>query len=454
MSDEHLQGTGSAEIGRRLRELRLARGLLQQDLATAEISTSYVSLIEAGKRRPSPAILAALAERVGSSVEYLCTGRDQADVKNLQLELGFAEMALRNGSPGEALQSFSHVLTKTSALSPDMLLRARIGQATALEKLGRLEAAVSLLHELADDPGLAAGSAQWAQVTVALCRCYRIVGDINMSVEIGERAVRRLDGLGLDVTDDHIMLGVDLVGSYYRRADFTRAHLLSSRLLAQAEQSQSRSARGMVYWNASLIAESRGQREEAIALVERALGFMAEGDSPRYLALLKAVHAMMLFRSGTGDLEQSRALLDQAKATLDEVGSVHERGDCEVNLAQVTMRLGRSEEALELAARAVDILSGENPGNLAAEALVTLGEAQLLNDRAAEGQASLQAAARQLRQLPRSRGVTAVYRYLGDVWDRHGNTGEAMRAYQEGLTAGGADALPAPPQHRAVARTT
>jgi predicted Zn-dependent protease len=125
-----------------------------------------------------------------------------------------------------------------------------------------------------------------------------------------------------------------------------------------------------------------------------------------------------------------------------------------VNLAQVTMRLGRSEEALELAARAVDILSGENPGNLAAEALVTLGEAQLLNDRAAEGQASLHAAARQLRQLPRSRGVTAVYRYLGDVWDRHGNTGEAMRAYQEGLTAGGADALPAPPQHRAVARTT
>ena len=38
-------------IGARVRELRRARGLKQQDLAYGEISISYVSLIESGKRR-------------------------------------------------------------------------------------------------------------------------------------------------------------------------------------------------------------------------------------------------------------------------------------------------------------------------------------------------------------------------------------------------------------------
>jgi len=81
VTDQQPQVADSAGIGRRLRELRIARGLLQQDLATAEISTSYVSLIEGGKRRPSPAVLAVLAERVGTSVEFLLTGRDENDLK-------------------------------------------------------------------------------------------------------------------------------------------------------------------------------------------------------------------------------------------------------------------------------------------------------------------------------------------------------------------------------------
>jgi tetratricopeptide (TPR) repeat protein len=448
MRAQHTGTSEASEIGGRLRERRLACGLLQQDLASTEITASYVSLIESGKRRPSAAVLAVMAERVGSTVEYLLTGRDETEVNKLRLELGFAEVALRNGAYGQALEGFSRILTTPSPadLDSDLRLHAYLGQAKALEKLGRLEAAISILNNLAEETTLAAASTQWAEVMVALCRCYRLAGDINMSVEIGERAMRRLEKLGLDMTDDHVKLGVDLVESYYRRDDLTRAHLLSARLLEHSEHSKSRDSRGIVYWNAGLVAESRGQRAEAIALVERALDLMTESDNRQHLAMLRVLRGWLLLKSDTADPQQAKDLFEQAKAALAELGSLPELGDCEVGLASADLRLGQFTEAQEHASRAIGIL-GDSSSDLAAQAHVILAEAQLLSSEDPSlGEASLREAARRLSLLPRSWKTATVYRYLGDVWNRHGNENEAMKAYQQGLTTGGASAMPPPRQ--------
>jgi len=47
-----LENTTTTGLGERIRLLRGKRGLKQQDLASSEISASYISLIESGKRRP------------------------------------------------------------------------------------------------------------------------------------------------------------------------------------------------------------------------------------------------------------------------------------------------------------------------------------------------------------------------------------------------------------------
>ncbi|MDW4910537.1 helix-turn-helix transcriptional regulator [Streptomyces sp. ADMS] len=53
------------EFGRRMRELRRAAGMSQAELAEPDLSASYVSLLESGKRVPSPEVVAGLAERLG-----------------------------------------------------------------------------------------------------------------------------------------------------------------------------------------------------------------------------------------------------------------------------------------------------------------------------------------------------------------------------------------------------
>ncbi|XIE81676.1 helix-turn-helix domain-containing protein [Streptomyces sp. SBR177] len=52
-------------FGRRLRELRLERGLSQAALAGHEISTGYLSRLESGARPPTDRVVAYLAERLG-----------------------------------------------------------------------------------------------------------------------------------------------------------------------------------------------------------------------------------------------------------------------------------------------------------------------------------------------------------------------------------------------------
>lgn len=49
------------EFAQRLRRLRAAKGLTQRQLAGTELSVSYVSLLEAGRRTPTPETVQVLA---------------------------------------------------------------------------------------------------------------------------------------------------------------------------------------------------------------------------------------------------------------------------------------------------------------------------------------------------------------------------------------------------------
>lgn len=66
MSQEEL-----IRVGRRLRELRLAAGMTQAELAGRRFSHAYVSVLEAGRREPSRAAVDYFAQRLGVAVEEL-----------------------------------------------------------------------------------------------------------------------------------------------------------------------------------------------------------------------------------------------------------------------------------------------------------------------------------------------------------------------------------------------
>jgi transcriptional regulator with XRE-family HTH domain len=64
-----------AKVGRRIKALRVERGMSQRDLAAPGMSYAYLWRIEAGQRTPSLSALIELADRLDTSALYLATGR-------------------------------------------------------------------------------------------------------------------------------------------------------------------------------------------------------------------------------------------------------------------------------------------------------------------------------------------------------------------------------------------
>ena len=65
------------DFGTRLRNLREAAGLTQAELADGISAASYISLLEAGKRKPKPELVSQVASRLGVSGAVLII--DQGD---------------------------------------------------------------------------------------------------------------------------------------------------------------------------------------------------------------------------------------------------------------------------------------------------------------------------------------------------------------------------------------
>src|ERR671936_2283291 len=61
-------------LGERLRQLRVAAGMTQTELAGERFSKEYVSQIERGKTRPTTETIQWLAERLGVDASFLANG--------------------------------------------------------------------------------------------------------------------------------------------------------------------------------------------------------------------------------------------------------------------------------------------------------------------------------------------------------------------------------------------
>ena len=75
---------GSARLGERVRQLRVAAGLTQTDLAGERFSKEYVSQIERGKTRPTRETIEWLAAKLGVDAGFLEKGVS-ADERSLSL---------------------------------------------------------------------------------------------------------------------------------------------------------------------------------------------------------------------------------------------------------------------------------------------------------------------------------------------------------------------------------
>ncbi|MGW3462147.1 helix-turn-helix domain-containing protein [Streptomyces olivaceoviridis] len=443
--------TDDESLGSRIRRLRRAAGLSQESLARPNLSPSYVSLLEAGKRIPSEGVLAQLAERLGCDVAYLAGPQAKPDAVRLEVEVRYAQLALRNGDAEAALDAFSTLRAELTAPEHrDLLFDVDLGIAQSLEHKGDLEEAATRFEDLRR-LCVTEGRSTVDQlcVVMSLCRCYRELGNLSHAIEVAEDALARATELPPTVA--YLELMSTLIGVYCERGDLHRAGFLAAQAISHAEVITDRRALGGVYWNASAVLHRQGRSEEALPLIKKAVAIYAEGDDERALARVRNAHATVLLQSDDPNPEAAKALLEQSASTLRALGSNIDVAYVETAMARADVMLGQPESAIEHAERALDLLGPEHRLESARVHLV-LAAAHALRDDHEAVQAAYERGALLLEASEAGRQAAFAWSELAEILEKIGESERAVWAYRQGMRLMGHRSTLISAQHQPINR--
>jgi transcriptional regulator with XRE-family HTH domain len=421
-------------FGTRVRELRQAKGLSQQALAGDGISPGYVSLIESGKRTPSPAAVARLAERLGVSVNDLVAQPAQepspAVSQAAQLEINFARLALGNGSPDEALRTLGnlHLDELDSATACD----AALVLAESLEKSGHVDRAVAVLEALVERCTREESWLTFAQASSALSIMYIESGDTRRAASSAEAAVSSVEAAGLTGTEEHVQLCSVLVFALVEGGDLMYASLRAEELIEIADRTGSARARGSVYWNAATVAHERGRVAEALRLTDRASVLLTQDASSRDIPRLRLNYARIRLELPEPRPADALGHLDAADSDPALAGSTLDLGVAKTLRGRAHLQLGAIDDAAEHAAGALQLL-GPSAHVERVSALLLLGDvgtAHLNLDLAKEAYGEARDV---LTRMMPTRRVARLWRELADSLRNFGDHHGAITAYDEAL---------------------
>src|SRR6185312_14045863 len=119
-------------LGERVRQLRVAAGLTQTDLAGDRFSKEYISQIERGKTRPTAETIEWLALRLGVDSGFLASGVSADARAKAETILARAEALSEEHRFEEAIEEYTRALPAVLGTgAPELRVRVLNGEAMA-----------------------------------------------------------------------------------------------------------------------------------------------------------------------------------------------------------------------------------------------------------------------------------------------------------------------------------
>jgi tetratricopeptide (TPR) repeat protein len=426
----------AAELGERVRRLRVAAGFSQTQLAAGRFSKEYVSQIERGKTRPTSETLVWLAERLGADPVFLASGVASADRYRWEAALARGEALVEQHRYDEAVREFESTLDAARALGAvDLTVRALAGQAWASQELGEVQTAIDLLLEargLVEGPRFS--DVERADILFRLGVCRYKLSSISTSAALLDEAMLLADRSNLPC--DRLRAEILLWRSrcYRRQRDYLAARENVQRALELGEALQHPGTAANAYFQASLVAEREGHLGLARSYAERARACYEEiADRANVGRLLNNLGGLTF---QLGRPEEAVEYLKNALRALLEQGSDIEAAHVICSLSEVNLGMGRFEEAEAEARKALELL-GDRVDYLyeIGTAQLALGRSLMEQDRLDEAQDILRAADRSFEQLASASHRASAWIALGDLAHRRDDDRDAARLYRRAAEA-------------------
>src|SRR5213083_1561355 len=135
--------TEGLRLGERLRQLRVAAGMTQTELAGDRFSKEYVSQIERGKTRPTRETIDWLAVRLGVDAGFLANGVSADERGRVDAAIARADALLEARRNPEAIVEFENLRSAVLATGlPELEVRTLSGEATVRMREGQVREAL------------------------------------------------------------------------------------------------------------------------------------------------------------------------------------------------------------------------------------------------------------------------------------------------------------------------
>ncbi|MEX0850895.1 MAG: tetratricopeptide repeat protein [Gaiellaceae bacterium] len=427
---------GGARLGGRVRSLRMAAGLTQNELAEGRFSKEYISQIERGKTRPTDTTIAWLAARLGVDPAFLSDGVSTEERTKVETMLARAEALSEAHLYAEAIEAFREVEPLVDGTSaPALDFRMLMGEAWSLQQHGEVNPAIERLQRARDlAEGAQFSDVERADVLFRLAVCRYKLSSIGTAVALFSEALALAERSGLPCD----LLRADILGWRSRchrlQRDYVAAHEDVERALELAQDLGDRRAIANTYFQASLIAQRQGHWVLSRSYAQRAKDLYQELNDERNVGrLLLALGGLTLL---LGDEEQAVEHLKASFSRALESDSPPDAAQALQGLARVHLNRGEYDEADELARKGLALLEGRDDYlHEVCPSQLVLGRALMERGRLDEAGDCFRAADAAAEQLASISHRTEAWVALGDLAARRGDDRESARLYRNAAEA-------------------
>jgi len=304
----------ASDVGKRIREARVERGLSLAQLGGEDLSRSFLSLVELGRSRISLRALKIVADRLELPVGYFLDGTMAPADAVGELLLDQAESALRQQKPAEALRLLTDI-DVPDAMRPRSLWL----QGSALIDLGRAREAVDVLRTAIPRAERRGEPRQQVEIRYALARALYVAGSFDEALAHARRA---LDA-AMWPPEDRVLMGKVTVGighiMYMQgQYDDALAHYARARQLFEAVDDMDNLA--AVYTGLSRVYQHKGDLTNAVRYSRLSVGIYEAKHNRRNSAL--ELTNMADRYAEQGDLEKA---LECARSAITKARSIRAR---------------------------------------------------------------------------------------------------------------------------------
>lgn len=418
-------------VATRLKELRLERGLTQQELAAPRYTAAFVSTVESGRRRASKAALEHFAGRLQVGVEELETGVAPGARAELQIALQEQRTLVASGE----LHRASEMASRTEDTANKFGWTKEVGQAQVIQALvaeqrGAIDAAIELF-EAAYETLAALSPLSVVDALAGKTRCLQIKGDLRYAIHLLETHLRVLREEGLDDPGAHARIYASLVAAYFDAGLQKQAEEMAARVFELMPLVPDPERLANMHINTARVLLEQERYDEVRASLQRAEELYIDLHWKNDLGRVYMGRGVTLLTEGRAD--EGIRDLEKAIAIFRETSHV-------VNEARSSLQLARSYRLVGRTGQAKFVLHGAEMGIAGGPIQQGIAHREFALCLVAEGDATaalshLEKALEFFEAADNAREVARTYRVLGDVMRDGQDLDQACTAYRNAAMA-------------------